>query len=76
MLLGELAARGAWKANTTPQSVADHFFLLQSPELVHLSMTTLGWSIEEFKGLAFPVNAAVSSESASGAFEHPRPQLR
>ncbi len=53
MLLGELAARGAWQAKTTPQSVADHFFLLQSPELLHLAMTTLGWGIEGFKAWLF-----------------------
>jgi len=52
-LLGELAARGAWQAKATAQSVADHFFLLQSPELLHLATTTLGWSIEEFKAWVF-----------------------
>lgn len=52
-LLGELAARGAWRAKTTTESVADHFFLLQSPELLHLATTTLGWSIEGFKAWVF-----------------------
>lgn len=53
LLLGELGARGAWHAKTTQESVADHFFLLQSPELLHLATTTLGWSIEGFKAWLF-----------------------
>lgn len=53
LLFGELASRGAWHDSAKPKNVAEHFFLLQSPELLHLATTKLGWSTEAFKAWLF-----------------------
>jgi TetR/AcrR family transcriptional regulator of autoinduction and epiphytic fitness len=52
-MLNDLARAGALAAGVTVERAADSLFLTQSPQLLALATTTLGWSVARFKAWTY-----------------------
>jgi AcrR family transcriptional regulator len=68
-LIGGIAARGGLAAAVTAERAAETFFLLQSPQLLSLAGSSLGWTVERFKAWIYasmlPLLAAPALERAA-----------
>jgi AcrR family transcriptional regulator len=63
-LLGAVAARGGLGAGVSAERAADTFFLLQSPQLLSLAGSALGWSVERFKAWVYASMLPLLAEGA------------
>ena len=65
-LLTALAGRGALRAGVSLERAADTLFLLQSPQLLSLATTVLGWPAERFKAWTYLTMLPLLDEPSTG----------